>query len=75
LLFISFNKANKFVRFIVKIINNVEIIACKIELYKKPIIDFINQAKGRDQLNWVSGGHLVNRSGFGQALITVLQIK
>jgi hypothetical protein len=27
-------------------INNVEIIACKLELFKKPIIDFINQEIG-----------------------------
>jgi hypothetical protein len=25
------------------IINDIEIIACKLELYKNPIIDFINQ--------------------------------
>jgi hypothetical protein len=28
---------------LIEIINNVEIIACKLDFFKNPIIDFINQ--------------------------------
>ncbi len=44
LLYISSNTAKQIFKTHCKlIINNVEIIACKLELFKNPIIDFINQ--------------------------------
>jgi hypothetical protein len=43
MLYISFNTANKFLTHCKLIINNVEIIACKLELFISPIIVFINQ--------------------------------
>jgi hypothetical protein len=52
LLYISSNTQNKFLDQCILIINNVEIIACKLELFKHPIINFIKRSaqKGRDQL-------------------------
>ncbi len=47
------------------IINNVEIIACKLELFKNPITDFINQEISAEREISIAIVFAINRQNYG----------